>query len=53
MPQLRRMPPLQTFAAVPGSVPTHLSADRSLASRDHDQATRTAAPAKERQPPTG
>jgi putative transposase len=53
MLRLRRMHSLQKFASVHGKVHNHLGADRSLASRDHDKATRTVALAEGRQRCTG
>ncbi len=50
MQRFQRMHSLQTFAAVHGSVPNRLSADRSLTSRDHHKAARTAALAEWRTP---
>jgi putative transposase len=43
MLRFRRMHSLQTSASGHGSVHTHVSADRTLTSRDHDEATHSAA----------
>ena len=49
MLRFRRMHSLQKFAAVHGSVHNHFQADRSLTSRNHYKAARTAALAEWRQ----
>jgi putative transposase len=43
MLRFRQMHSLQKFAAVHSSVHNHFNADRSLSSRDHYKAARTAA----------